>query len=135
MAISEILSDQQIYNLALQDWTDILGKLWTAFGKPLNVDQLKVYREALADVPLGVLEHVVEETIKQHKFNSVPTLAELIEKLDHLHPGYQDEETAFCGKTPARDAADRSRQLAQQHPPDPEEYRNAWQPEFMEVNT
>lgn len=124
----EALTDKQIYNLALQDWTDILGKLWTAFGKPLNPDQLKVYREALSDVPLGVLEHVVDETIKRHKFNSVPTLAELIETLKNLHPDYEfsDLDNAYLYKTPCRDAADRERVMAKFNPRDPVDYRQSW---------
>ena len=133
MATFEILTDKQIYNLALQEWTDILGKLWTAFGKPLNPDQLKVYREALSDVPLGVLEHVVDETIKVHKFNSVPTLAELIETLQDLHPDYAFEESAYCHKTPSQDAAEHARQLAGFNPPDPEVYRRSWMPETARV--
>ena len=103
------------------DWEGVLTKLWTAFGKPLDPAQFKVYREELSDVPLGVLEHVVGETIKRHKFNSVPTLAELTTVMREFHPDYQVEE--YTHTRPHRAEADRRRDQAVTYPRAVDEYR------------
>lgn len=112
------------YNTALKEvnkeWDGILMRLWTAFGKSLDPAQFRVYRETLADVPLGVLEHVVEVTIKRHKYNTVPTLALVNEVLMELHPDYRDEQ--YVHSTPHRDAAQAKRNLAREYPIDPATY-------------
>ena len=113
------------YNTALKEankeWDGVLLKLWTAFGKPLDPAQFKVYREELADVPLGVLEHVVGETIKRHKYNSVPTLAEVNTVMRELHPDYQVEEHVHT--RPHKAEADRRRDQAVAYPRAVDEYR------------
>jgi len=106
---------------ANKDWEGILTKLWTAFGKQLDLAQFKVYRDELGDVPLGVLEHVISEAIKRHKFNSVPTLAEVHEVLRELHPDYRDE--LYAHNTPHRVEADRRRDMAVSYPRAVDEYR------------
>jgi hypothetical protein len=107
-------SDQEIYNLALQEWTGILTKLWTAFGKDpfaneLTKAQLKVYKDALGDLPLGILESVVEETIRRHKYNSVPTLGEVQDVLDDLHPYWQSDDNIHIHSRPNREASNQQR--------------------------
>jgi hypothetical protein len=113
------------YNAALKEankeWDGILMRLWTAFGKPLDPAQFKVYRETLRTVPLGVLEHVVEATIKRHKYNTVPPLATVSEVLDELHPDYQVED--YVHTTPHKDAAATRRNLARDYPRAVKEYR------------
>jgi hypothetical protein len=100
-------SDQEIYTLALQEWIGILTKLWTAFGKEVNKAQIKVYKDALGDLPLGILESVVEETIRRHKYNSVPTLGEVQDVLDDLHPYWQGEDHIHT--RPNREASNQQR--------------------------
>ena len=38
----------------------MLAELWTAAGKPLEADQLEVYRQSLGEVSLGLLVTAVE---------------------------------------------------------------------------
>ena len=114
------------YNTSLKagslEWEGVLTKLWTAFGKPLDPAQFKVYRETLADVPLGVLEHVIEGTIKRHKYNTVPTLALVNEVLMELHPDYRDEQ--YVHSTPHKLEAQRRRTMAVDYPRAVDEYRS-----------
>ena len=113
------------YNVALKaaqlEWEGVLTKLWTAFGKPLDPAQFKVYRDTLADVPLGVLEHIVDATIKRHKYNTVPPLATVNEVLMELHPDYQYE--GYVHSHPHKLEAERRRQLAVDYPRAVDEYR------------
>ena len=94
------------------EWYNALRQLWDAYGKPVNQAQLKVYAKKLSDVPLGILEHTVDEVIAQHKFNTVPTLGEIQEVLNNLHPGYQHETYIYA--TPSRDAYDRTKATAEE---------------------
>lgn len=74
---AEELSDEEIYQMALEDWLGILAKLWTAFGKPLDPEALQIYREMLAGVPIGLLEKAITRVIREHRFATVPTIAEV----------------------------------------------------------
>jgi hypothetical protein len=113
------------YNTALKEankeWDGVLIKLWTAFGKQLDLAQFKVYRDELGDVPLGVLEHVISVAIKRHKFNSVPTLSEVNEVLRELHPDYRDE--LYVHSTPHRVEAERKREQGVNYPKAVDQYR------------
>ena len=113
------------YNTALKEankeWDGVLVKLWTAFAKQLDLAQFKVYRDELADVPLGVLEHVVGEAIKRHRYSTVPTLAEIHEVLRELHPDYQVEDYAHT--RPHLADANRRREMAVTYPRAVDEYR------------
>lgn len=80
---------EQARNLMLGDWYAVLAQLWNAFGKPLDPDQFDIYASKLKDIPLGVLEQVVDETISRHRFNSVPVLAEVLDVLVELHPNHE----------------------------------------------
>jgi hypothetical protein len=44
------------YELVLEEWLWVIAELWTAAGKPLEANRLKVYRQSLGEVPLGLLE-------------------------------------------------------------------------------
>ncbi|MCX6983175.1 MAG: hypothetical protein NT118_00300 [Lentisphaerae bacterium] len=50
----------------------MLAELWTAAGKPLEADRLKVYRQSLGEVPLGVLELAVRRVIRENVYHVVP---------------------------------------------------------------
>ena len=106
---------------ANKEWNAILSRLWIAFGKPVDPAQFKVYREELNTVPLGVLEHVVGETIKRHKYNSAPTLAEIHAVLRELHPDHEVEEHVHT--RPHKAAADRKREQGTSYPRAVDEYR------------
>jgi hypothetical protein len=118
----------QEYNDALKEankeWNGVLAKLWTAFGKPVDPAQFKVYRDTLHTVPLGVLEHVVDATIKRHKYNTVPPLATISEVLAELHPDY--EYADYIHTTPHKDAAQAKRNLAREYPRPVSDYTRSW---------
>ena len=94
------------------EWYNTLRQLWDAYGKSVNQAQLKVYAKKLSDVPLGILEHTVDEVIAQHTYNSVPTLGEIQEVLSNLHPNYQHETYVYA--KPSRDAYDRTKATAEE---------------------
>ncbi len=78
-------SDQAIYNEARKEWTAVLLQLWEAYNKTPDPKQLKVYIKQLSDVPLAVLEDTVATLLREHKFNSVPTLGEVWEVINTRH--------------------------------------------------
>lgn len=112
---------KQALKAAQLEWEGVLTKLWTAFGKPLDPAQFKVYRETLSDVPLGVLEHVVDETIKRHHYATVPTLALVNDVLKELHPDYREE--LYVHTTPHKLEAQRRQAMAVDYPRAVDEYR------------
>lgn len=73
----EPMTDMQIYNLAKEEWIGVLKQLWEAVGKPINKEQLKVYAKHLADIPLGVLEEIIQELLRNHQYSNVPTIGEI----------------------------------------------------------
>ena len=50
----------------------MLAELWTAAGKPLEADRLKVYRQSLGEVPLGLLERAVRRVIRENVYHVGP---------------------------------------------------------------
>ncbi len=78
-------------NAANREWDGVLTRLWTGYGTSLDAAQLKVYHGALANMSLGVLEHVIDETIRRHRLNTVPILAEIFDIINEYHPDYQAE--------------------------------------------
>jgi hypothetical protein len=71
------MSDDLVYESALEEWMGILARLWTAFDKPLDPERLQIYSQALADVPLGLLEKAVFRVIRNHRFSNVPTVGDV----------------------------------------------------------
>jgi hypothetical protein len=59
-------------DLLLEEWYGVLLELWTATGKPQDPDRLEVYRQALEEVPLGLLELAVRRVIRENTYNVVP---------------------------------------------------------------
>ncbi len=59
-------------DLLLEEWLGVLAELWTAAGKPLEADRLKVYRQSLGEVPLGLLERAVRRVIRENVYHVVP---------------------------------------------------------------
>ena len=96
------------YKKLLEDWNDVIARLWDAYGKDINPKQFKVYKQRLEDVPLGILEHVVDETIARHKYFTVPPLGKVIDVLKELHPDYKNEP-AFGYSTPFRNEYEKNK--------------------------
>jgi hypothetical protein len=65
-------TEQEIYEAALADWMGVLGQLWTAIGKPIESNRLKVYRDQLGDVPLGLLEKSIARVLRENTWSNVP---------------------------------------------------------------
>jgi hypothetical protein len=62
----------------LEDWLGVLSQLWTAFGKTPAEEQLAVYQQTLGTIPLGLLEPAIQEVLRSHRYNSVPTIGDVI---------------------------------------------------------
>jgi hypothetical protein len=71
------MTDQAIYQMALEEWMGVLDQLWVAVGKPVDSVRLDVYRNNLGRVPLGLLENAVGRLLREHIYNTVPTLGEI----------------------------------------------------------
>lgn len=65
------------YTEALQEWTDILGNLWIAIGKPVDIPRLQIYARKFQHVPMGLLELVVSRLLRETTYQVVPTIAEV----------------------------------------------------------
>lgn len=61
----------------LEDWLTVLSRLWTSYGKPLEPERLQEYQRMLQIVPLGLLEKAIDRVVREHTFNSVPTVGEV----------------------------------------------------------
>ncbi len=72
-----VMQDAEIYQAALEDWLGCLSQLWTAFGKVLDADQMMIYQSNLSGIPLGLLEQSIQRVIREHLYNSVPTVAQV----------------------------------------------------------
>ena len=70
-------TDEEIYQAAMEEWTATLAQLWDAYDKQLDARRMLLYRNSLSGVPLGLLERAVNRTIKEHEYNTVPTLGEV----------------------------------------------------------
>jgi len=71
------MTDEQIYQAARAEWIGVLLQLWDAIGKTADKKQLAVYVTQLGDIPLGVLEKVVQSVLADHTYHTVPTIGEI----------------------------------------------------------
>jgi acyl-coenzyme A synthetase/AMP-(fatty) acid ligase len=60
------------YETPMEEWLGVLALLWTAVGKPIEAERLKVYQQALESVPLGLLEQAVKRVIRENDYQVVP---------------------------------------------------------------
>ena len=60
------------YESPMEEWLGVLAELWTAVGKPIEEDRLKVYQKVLEDVPLGLLELAIKRVIQENDYQVVP---------------------------------------------------------------
>ena len=80
------MTSQEIYRAAKAEWISVLSQLWEAFGKSIDPKQFKVYFKQLGNIPLGVLEGAIAHLLKGHRYNSVPTIAEVYEAVKFTNP-------------------------------------------------
>jgi|GEM_PF-5091244 len=64
---------------ARMEWLKILSRLWIAVGREPDPRQIAVYEQALGYLPLGLLEETINELLFRHRYNSIPTIAEIAE--------------------------------------------------------
>ena len=69
-------SEEEIQDLAKDDWVMVLVRLWDAVGKSVEAEpeRLDVYRRELVEVPRGLLERAVSRVIRENQYNNVPTV-------------------------------------------------------------
>ena len=80
-------TDKQIYKAARDEWVGVLLQLWEAYNKQPNPKQLRTYINQLSSIPMGALEKAVSLLLREHKYNSVPTIAEIWDVLKRLNGG------------------------------------------------
>jgi hypothetical protein len=66
------LSDEQIYNMALEEWVGVLASMWVLCGRPVDVERLKIYKRNLSRVPLGLLEMAIDRVFRENVYQNVP---------------------------------------------------------------
>jgi hypothetical protein len=67
----EPMTDEQINQMTIQEWLEMLAQLWTAVGKPIDPERLNVYRQALETIPLRLLELAVRRVIRENQYQVV----------------------------------------------------------------
>lgn len=74
----KVAGDAECQQAAMEDWLEVLSRLWVAYDKPLDPIRLVLYQTMLGKLPTGLLELAIEQTVKDHgKFNNVPTVGEV----------------------------------------------------------
>ena len=73
----EAKSNEQIAQEGRAEWIGVLLQLWDAIGKTADKKQLAVYVKQLGDIPLGILERVVQSVLADHTYHTVPTIGEI----------------------------------------------------------
>lgn len=122
------MTKQEVYDGLKAEWMAVLLQLWEAYGKAPDRKQIKVYATQLGHLPLGLLEAGIAYLLTHHRFNSVPTIAEVTEAVDAAanRQDWRDIDGYYqVHSTPFREAASVARQ---EHTPD--EYRKSWQKEL-----
>lgn len=64
---------------ARMEWLKILSRLWAALGREPDARQIAVYEQALGFLPVGLLEETINELLLRHRYNNIPTIAEIVE--------------------------------------------------------
>lgn len=73
-----VMSEDECHQAALEDWLEILSRLWVAYDKPLDPVRLVIYQNMLGKLPSRLLELAIEQAVKDHgKYNNVPTVGEV----------------------------------------------------------
>ena len=104
------MSDE--YKGLRDEWMGVLLQLWNAYGKQPNPAQVKTYVAQLGHIQLGMLEAAVAHLLANHRYNSVPTIAEVFEAIEATN---RQDWRAVDGYSPIyshpfRDAAEAEKQ-------------------------
>lgn len=74
----KVMGEDECQQAAMEDWLEVLSRLWVAYDKPLDPIRLVLYQNMLSKLPRGLLELAIEQTVKDHgKYNNVPTVGEV----------------------------------------------------------
>ena len=81
-------TNMELNAMLMAEWIGVLQKMWHAIGKAVDRNQLDVYAEQLADVPMGVLEDAVSQAIRDNKYNTVPSIGTIWKNIrgTDVHP-------------------------------------------------
>jgi hypothetical protein len=71
-----------VYKELRNEWMETLLQLWHAYNKTPNPAQVKTYVAQLGHIQLGMLEAAVAHLLANHKYNSTPTIAEVLEAVE-----------------------------------------------------
>jgi hypothetical protein len=70
-------SEDEIYKAALTEWLSVLAQLWYGIGKQPEPERLKVYRDQLASVPLGLLELSIMRVMREETWAVIPSVGRI----------------------------------------------------------
>jgi len=118
------MTEQEVYDSMKAEWMAVLLQLWEAYGKVPDRKQFKVYVTQLGHLSIGQLEAGIAHMLTHHKYNSVPTIAEVTEAVDAAanRQDWRDIDGFYqVHTTPFRDQAKLARVEYT-----PEEYRKSW---------
>ena len=118
------MTEQEVYDSMKAEWMAVLLQLWEAYGKVPDRKQFKVYVTQLGHLSIGQLEAGIAHLLTHHKYNSVPTIAEVSEAVDAAanRQDWRDINGFYqVHTTPFRDQAKLARV---EHTP--QEYRESW---------
>lgn len=74
-----VKTDEELDQMLLDEWHDILAQLWLAANKTLASDEKRyaLYAEKLGGIPLGLLEKAIDRVLREHRYSNVPALGEV----------------------------------------------------------
>jgi hypothetical protein len=118
------MTEQEVYDSMKAEWMAVLLQLWEAYGKVPDRKQFKVYVTQLGHLSIGQLESGIAHLLTHHKYNSVPTIAEVVDAVDAAanRQDWRDINGFYqVHTTPFRDQAKLARV---EHTP--QAYRKSW---------
>jgi len=69
------VSNQTVWDDAALEWSEILEKMWTMIGKPVDEKRLGFYIDELGDIPIGLLEKAVSRAVRNNgQYMTVPSV-------------------------------------------------------------
>lgn len=72
-----MMAEQETIQAAREEWLEVLAQLWIAYDKEIDPERLGLYQRQFGSVPLGLLQDGVDRAIREHTYNSVPTVADV----------------------------------------------------------
>lgn len=72
-----MMTEQESVQAAREEWLGVLAQLWVAYDKDIDPERLGLYQRQFGSVPLGLLQEGVDRAIREHTYNSVPTVADM----------------------------------------------------------